>query len=136
MISEILVDQMNQAPRFFCGSSACAFTLASMFMVSFAFKKRQVVPAFQLGVNPGWNRQNFVHRPHLGTRAEIRRNQIPHDLRVERVARDGDTGVAQQIAASPAPAPNGWADVISEKSLVPPPKSPIRMSSSCWSVDS
>ena len=55
---------------FYSGKNAWVLTLCSMFMTVPGAQKGQVMPAFQLEVNPVGNRKDLVHRPHLGPGAE------------------------------------------------------------------
>ena len=64
-------------------------------------QKRQVVPALQVGVDPGRKRgQNLFARVRHAVGSQRGRNQAAHDARIEGVARQSHAAVAQQVCGT------------------------------------
>ena len=98
-------------------------------------QKRQMMPALEPFVRPAWDRQELVRRREkLGAESQPRRDELADDLPVERVAGHRDAVGADDVFARASAPPLVGPTRRIEKSLVPPPKSPIRISSSRSSV--
>ena len=84
------------------------------------------MPAFELRVDPLGHRQHLVRRRHVvRPLAQLRRHGVPDDRAVESVAGDRHAVVAED-GRRPCPTrADGGSSASIEKSLVPPPKSPI-----------
>src|SRR6202034_795114 len=64
----------------------------------------QVVPAFKVGINPRRHgRKQLVHRSSLRVRAQLRRDQLPYDPRIEGIACQPKTAVSQKVFRGPSP---------------------------------
>src|SRR5438477_2590420 len=49
-------------------------------------QERKVVPAFEIGIDPGRNcRKDFIERSRLGIRSQRRRNEFPDNPRIESI---------------------------------------------------
>src|SRR6516162_6955809 len=69
-----------------------------------------MMPALQLGVRPGWHRQNHaVRRPIARPAAERRRDDVMHHPPIESVPGDRDTIVAENLVATALPSA-GWPE--------------------------
>ena len=66
-------------------------------------QKRKIVPALQVRVDPCRHRgKNLVQRPRFRMRSQCRRNQLPHNPRVESIPRQSDSAVAENRGCAPA----------------------------------
>jgi hypothetical protein len=90
-------------------------------------QERQVMPALEVRVEPARHRQHVAEGVAVrGAATERGRDALAHELRVEGVAGDADAPVPSTSARARPPPGSSRS---TEKSLVPPPKSPINTSS-------
>ena len=106
VVPEILLDQVNQRLDLL-GLECLRAAAAQHVQHRVRAQKRQVVPVLQLRVYPvRHRRQHLVHRSRQRSASQGRGDQVPHNLGVERVARQPESAIAQQIRRPPAAFPD------------------------------
>ena len=118
-IAETILDQRDQIVQTL-GVLRCARHLGDGAQGPRRAHQRQQMPAREAGVILRWHRQRRAHHLVSAAFAEQWRDGAVDDAEVEHVAGDADAGMASGTL------PPRGSKRMTEKSLVPPPKSPIK----------
>ena len=108
--SQVFFYEVNERPDFFWFKRLRVNTFQHVQHIS-ASQQREMMPSLQFYVNPVRNRQDLAQRPQLRSSTQSRRNQVPDDLRIERIARNANSRVADNVARDSASSAHGRADV-------------------------